>query len=140
MKKKLHAGTETGFGAGVLIFCLSTGRYLWIRRSETGDFPGYWCAPGGGVEDYETIEQGVKREVKEEIGYDASMELLHMNRTNKDGFVFCNHLTMVEDEFIPVLNAEHTEYLWSTEQPTPIHPGLAEAIRVWSDRYAKADS
>lgn len=140
MNKKLRAGTETGFGAGVLFFCISTGRYLWIRRSENGDFPGYWCAPGGGVEDFETIEQGVAREVKEEIGYYKPMTLIHMNRTNKDGFVFCNHLTMVENEFEPVLNDEHTEHTWATTQPEPLHPGLREAISKWSQRYAKTDS
>ena len=133
---KVTAGRETGFGGGVLIFALDTKRFLWIRRSKYGDQPGTWCCPGGGIEDDETIDQGVHRECEEEIGFSGRMELLHMHRDVQDNFVFHNHYASVPTEFVPTLNEEHTEYLWAAEPPQPLHPRLALSMQKWKDRYA----
>ncbi len=134
---KLIAGRETGFGGGVLIFARATGRFLWIKRSTYGDNPGVWCCPGGGIEDFETIDQGVHRECQEEIGYHEPLQLQHMHRDVQDnGFIFHNHIASIEQEFEPVLNEEHTDYQWSTHAPTPLHPRLALSMRAWSDRNA----
>jgi nucleoside triphosphatase len=44
------------------------GRYLLIKMSpHRGVFPGQWGLPGGGVEDGETIEDALRREVREEL-------------------------------------------------------------------------
>ena len=44
------------------------GRYLLIRMPpHRGVFPGQWGLPGGGVEDGETIEEALEREVREEL-------------------------------------------------------------------------
>lgn len=127
---RIKAGRDTGFGAGVLIIAATSGQALFIKRSAYGDFPGHWCCPGGGVEDNETIEQAVRRETMEEIGYNLVADLQHMDRSNKDGFVFCNHVALVPEPFVPVLNKEHTDYKWSDEFPSPMHPGLKEAIEA----------
>lgn len=130
------AGRETGFGGGVLIFAEDTGKFLWIKRSDEGDEPGTWCVPGGGIEDYETIEQGVHRECKEEIGYDQPMRLMHMHRDVQPSFIFHNHMATVPNQFEPSLNEEHTAYQWSTEPPQPLHPRLAFAMDQWRQRNA----
>ena len=44
------------------------GQVLLIRRSEASYVPGVWCLPGGKVEYGESMEQAVRREVKEETG------------------------------------------------------------------------
>lgn len=134
MTKKITAGRETGHGGGVLIFCSGTQRFLWIRRSEYGDEPGTWCVPGGGIEDYETIDEGVHRECREEVGFAERMKLQHMHRDNQENFVFHNHLAVVPEEFVPVLNEEHTDYVWSTEPPKPTHPRLSYAMKQWLER------
>lgn len=133
---KVTAGRETGFGGGVLIFAKDTGRFLWIQRSEYGDQPGTWCCPGGGIEEYETIDQGVHRECVEEIGYTERMNLQHMHRDVQDNFVFHNHYAIVPTEFVPTLNEEHVDYTWATQAPSPIHPRLALSIQKWRDRNA----
>lgn len=135
---KIKAGTETGYGAGVLFFCPATGNFLWVKRSNEGDFGGHWCCGGGGVEDHETIEQGVRREVREELGYDEPYVLEHMHRTQvSPTFIYHNHLAKVDREFVPVLNDEHTQYVWSSEIPKPIHPGLMAAIEAYLEREAR---
>lgn len=135
--RKITAGRETGYGAGVLIFAKDIGKFLWIRRSAGSDYPGCWCVPGGGVEDYETIEQGVRREVAEEIGYTGPLPLYHMHRDAQDnGFIFFNHYSAVDKAFEPVLNGEHTEYVWSAQPPSPIHPRLKLCLDAWQERAA----
>ncbi len=45
------------------------GDYLLCRMPEDrGVFPGQWGLPGGGVEPGETLEQALRREVREEVG------------------------------------------------------------------------
>lgn len=133
---QLNAGRETGYGAGVLLFSRKTGRFLFVKRGPNGDQPGTWCTGGGGVEENETIEQAVRRENQEELGFDGDYELIHMDRQASPGFVFHNHMAVIEDEFEPVLNDEHTEYKWCEpdEIPEPLHPGLRLALANWMKR------
>lgn len=54
------------------------GRLLTIRRVRPGQDP-YWVLPGGGVEDGETLEATLARELREEIAATASIHsLLHI--------------------------------------------------------------
>lgn len=131
---KLKAERETGFGAGVLFIAADTGRALWVKRSDQGDFAGHWCCGGGGVEDNETIEQAVRREVREELGYSEPYELQHMHRTRDKDFIYHNHIAVVPTEFTPVLNAEHSAYVWADTAPSPAHPKLIEAINAYTAR------
>lgn len=47
------------------------GRLLLLLRSPTVPFPGQWEIPGGHVEEGETLEEALIREVKEETGFDV---------------------------------------------------------------------
>lgn len=138
MKPILTASPQTpqGHGAGVLLFCPGTGRFLFIQRSGTGDGEGTWCCPGGTVEDHETIDEAVRRECEEEIGYRPEGDLLHMHRNvNPDtNYTFHNHMCIVPDEFEPTLNEEHTAYQWSEEAPDNLLPGFQQSMEQWQGR------
>jgi (d)CTP diphosphatase len=44
------------------------GRYLVIRRAEGVRAPNTWCFPGGAIEEGETHEEALVREMREELG------------------------------------------------------------------------
>jgi nucleoside triphosphatase len=51
------------------------GEYLLCRMPlDRGVFPGQWALSGGGLEPGETIEDGLRREVREELGDDLHIE------------------------------------------------------------------
>ncbi len=55
-------------GVGALIF--DGGRLLIVQRASD-PFKGYWSLPGGILETGETLDQGVRREVREETGLEV---------------------------------------------------------------------
>ena len=68
--------------AAALLFTRD-GRYLMQRRDDLPsiNFPDHWCCFGGAVEPGETAEAALRRELREEIGYDArSMALFTEHR------------------------------------------------------------
>jgi 8-oxo-dGTP pyrophosphatase MutT (NUDIX family) len=93
--------------AGVI--CRSPhGRILMVRRTDDGT----WAFPGGGMKEGEDAAQCAWREFFEETGYrlgDAGRPL--MQRV-KDGVDFTTFVTDCEDEFVPKLNHEHSEWAW----------------------------
>ena len=128
---RIHAERSTGVGAGALVYAQDTGRVLLCLRSDRCDDPNTWCCPGGGVEKGETIHQGLRREFVEEIGFSGEMKLIHYHTSESPDFVYHNHIGVVENEFEPVLNDEHTKWVWChpNKMPQPLHPKFAESMR-----------
>jgi 8-oxo-dGTP pyrophosphatase MutT (NUDIX family) len=128
-KTMIKAETSTGVGAGVLFVARSTGRVLFVKRSSRCDEPNTWCCLGGGVEYGETIEQGLRREVFEEGGYSGIYKLIPFAVARSNGFVYHNFFSFVNEEFVPVLNHEHTDFRWAAHKmPSPMHPKLKAAL------------
>lgn len=74
-KKPAEAHSETQqarFRVGVFAVIERAGQYLLARRRDIG----WWNLVGGGMEYGETVEQGLAREVREEIGIDVEVERL----------------------------------------------------------------
>lgn len=112
--------------AGVLLTARSTGRSLFLLRS--GD--GYWGTPGGHVERGETPYAAMLRELEEETGWAGQIEDLRFCKPTHRGYRL--YFGSVEKEFTPVLNVEHTKYVWAErgKRPKPLHPGLGELLLV----------
>jgi 8-oxo-dGTP pyrophosphatase MutT (NUDIX family) len=120
-------------GCGAIIFCSSTNRYLFLLRNS-GKFPGTWGLVGGKIEAGETIEQGLLREIKEELGGEiAGAKILPIEKytSNNNKFVYHTFLIKVEEEFMPFLNHEHMGYCWVPIEhtPTPLHPGVSRTLK-----------
>lgn len=115
-------------GAGALIFCPATQRYLFLLRN--GDrHDGSWGLAGGKVEPDESVTQALFREIHEEIGHDLSDHKtvpLEKFTSDTSRFVYHTFVVVVDTEFCPELNSEHRGYCWVSlhDYPRPLHPGV----------------
>jgi 8-oxo-dGTP diphosphatase len=95
--------------------------YLVVKRNDNDDlFPGAWEFPGGHLEDNENIFEGLKRELKEEIGYDLVSKPIITNYSDS----IKNNIHKIELDFIinvnkddinVILSDEHSDYKWVTK-------------------------
>lgn len=98
--------------AAFIIYTNAQGEILWMKRAE-----GSWGFVGGGIEQGESPIETAVRESREEVGHVPvnGLSLIH----SEDG-VSVFHCA--GDEFIPVLNDEHTGFIWGSELPNPCFP------------------
>ncbi len=95
---------------------------LVVKRNENdSSFPGAWELPGGHLENGELIEEGLKRELKEEIGFDLDSEpiITHYSDMIKENGEKLIHeieidfIINVDRKKINVqLSGEHSDYKW----------------------------
>lgn len=74
-------------GVGCGAFILNDNKELLLQKRNKSPEKGYWSIPGGKLEMFETFEQAVKREVKEET--DLDIEIVRMNG-------LCDHIIEAE--------------------------------------------
>lgn len=112
--------------AGIMLLT-NAGEALLLKRGPGGDYPGFWCFPGGTTEAGETAEETATRETIEEIGFLPKGDRTLWTRriagrgpeVTVDGTLptddlvdFTTFLQRVEERFEPILNGEHTAYIW----------------------------
>ena len=98
---------------------------LIVKRNENDElYPGSWEFPGGHIENKETIKEGLKRELEEEIGFTDDFEpiITHYYDEIKEKN---NQITHdIEIDFIInvdrnklniKLSNEHSDYKWVTK-------------------------
>lgn len=115
---------------GVFFYAHNTKRFLYLLRNDPKN-QGNWGIPGGKIEENETLLDGVKRECIEEIGYFPPIaKLIPIQKFINNNFVYHTFYCKVDDEFIPILNDEHSGYCWIDYEhyPKPMHPGLFNTI------------
>ena len=118
--------------AGVLIKCSDTGRVLLLERND-GNKKELWSFITGGVENNETVLEGLKREVNEEIGIDPEIieykfiDKIEIPKKNK---VLHYYEGFTKSEFKPILNDEHHDWGWfdKDDTPSPLFPKTQEKI------------
>ena len=83
--------------------------FLVVKRSKEDDlYPGCWEFPGGHLEFGETINNALKRELKEEIGF-----------SNFDNPIITNYTDEIKvnkEKINVTLSKEHIEYAWVTKE------------------------
>ena len=98
---------------------------LVVKRNESDNlFPGSWEFPGGHLEDGETLKEGLKRELKEEIGFTEEFEPLithyYDEVKEKNGDIVhdleIDFIINVDRSKIDIkLSDEHCDYKWVTK-------------------------
>jgi 8-oxo-dGTP pyrophosphatase MutT (NUDIX family) len=119
--------------SGALICSQDTNRFLLLQKAH-GKHAGTWGLVGGTNMQGETPWQGLQREIEEEIGvtpYIKKTLPLEKFVSNDSIFNFHTYFCVVEQEFIPILSAEHDAWGWFdlSRLPKPVHRGLDLSLK-----------
>ena len=98
--------------SGALFYSTSTKRFLFLQRTDSKT-KGTWGLVGGMMKYTESAFEGLKREIKEEVGVTPKFKKvipLEMFTSNDEKFFFHTYLIAIETEFLPKLNDEHSGY------------------------------
>jgi 8-oxo-dGTP pyrophosphatase MutT (NUDIX family) len=143
MDKELRRGVQrrrvadrTLIGAGAVIYCKSTHRYLFLLRNN-GTHAGTWGLAGGKIEAGESVVAGLTREMIEELGgfvKDAKLIPIEKFTSENNNFEYHTYVIRVDEEFVPILNSEHRGYCWVPldDYPKPLHPGVWRSFKFSS--------
>jgi len=119
--------------SGALFYARNTKRFLFLERTKTKT-AGQWGLVGGMAEGNETPWKALQREISEEVGKTPPIKKvipLEMFTSNDSKFFFHTYLAIVDNEFIPTLNSEHSGYAWTNVNcwPKPLHVGLRNTLQ-----------
>lgn len=119
--------------SGALFYARNTKRFLFLERTKTKT-AGQWGLVGGMAEGDETPWKALEREISEEVGKTPPIKKvipLEMFTSNDSKFFFHTYLAIVDNEFIPTLNYEHSGYAWTNVNcwPKPLHVGLRNTLQ-----------
>jgi 8-oxo-dGTP pyrophosphatase MutT (NUDIX family) len=115
--------------SGGLFLAKNTKRFLLLLRTQ-GKTAGTWGLVGGRKEPTDaTPFDALKREIEEEIGVVKDIKKtipLELFTSNDQNFQYNTYVVIVDNEFIPVLNKEHSGYSWCSfdNWPKPLHQGV----------------
>jgi 8-oxo-dGTP pyrophosphatase MutT (NUDIX family) len=119
--------------SGGLFLSKDTKRFLLLLRNQ-GKTAGTWGIVGGKKEPTDmTLFDALKREIEEEVGKTPQITKtipLELFISNDNHFQYNTYVLLVEHEFIPILNDEHSSYAWCSygSWPRPLHQGLRNSF------------
>jgi 8-oxo-dGTP pyrophosphatase MutT (NUDIX family) len=119
--------------SGGLFLAKDTGRFLFLLRTQ-GKTAGTWGLVGGKKEPSDaTPYEALNREIAEEVGRVPPIKKsipLELFTSNDQHFQYNTYVLMVDKEFIPTLNEEHSGYAWCSfdNWPKPLHQGVKNSF------------
>jgi 8-oxo-dGTP pyrophosphatase MutT (NUDIX family) len=119
--------------SGGLFLAKDTKRFMLLLRTQ-GKTAGTWGLVGGKKEPTDTTPVDVlRREIDEEVGHTSTIEKivpLELFISNDQHFQYNTYVLLVEKEFIPVLNNEHSGYAWCEYDawPKPLHQAVRNSL------------
>jgi 8-oxo-dGTP pyrophosphatase MutT (NUDIX family) len=119
--------------SGGLFLAKDTKRFLFLSRTQ-GKTAGTWGLVGGRKEPSDLTPVDVlKREIEEEIGKSPTIKKiipLELFISSDQHFQYNTYVLLVDKEFIPVLNKEHSGYAWCEYNawPRPLHQGVKNSF------------
>ena len=119
--------------SGGLFLCTDTRRFLLLLRTQ-GKTAGTWGLVGGRKEPSDsTVVEAVTREISEEVGTTPKIKKivpLELFTSNDQNFQYSTYVLMIDKEFIPTLNEEHSGYAWCSfnNWPKPLHQGVKNSF------------
>lgn len=88
--------------------------YLILQRGILGeDTDLLWHVLSGGVDEGETLEQTVAREIGEEIGYEGAMDIEYLDSIEFDDYNFHYFYVGINSPITIKLNDENEQYAWT---------------------------
>jgi 8-oxo-dGTP pyrophosphatase MutT (NUDIX family) len=119
--------------SGGLFLAKDTQRFLFLLRTQ-GKTAGTWGLVGGKKEPTDpTAVDALKREITEEVGKTPQIKKivpLELFTSNDQNFQYNTYVLLVDKEFIPILNEEHSGYAWCSYDswPKPLHQGVKNSL------------
>lgn len=124
---------DTPAAAGVMYVADEDQTILLCRRTDADAF---WAFPAGTIEMGESPIECAAREFREETqqdcpDLDADQSVTY---TDREGVEFTCFVA-TGPKFTPRLDREHSAFAWASVKfmPTPIHPGVVQALLAFSD-------
>jgi len=119
-------------GVGAIIVSEQSGRVMTVLRSPQESYPNTWTFAGGKVEENETPNNALTRELTEELQLTKIKKIipLHRYQSRSNDFVYDTFVVLVTKEFVPELNWENAGYAWTSidSLPSPLHPKARQMI------------
>jgi len=119
--------------SGGIFLAKDTRRFLFLLRTQ-GKTAGTWGLVGGKKEptDY-TAYDALTREIEEEVGKAPTIKKiipLELFVSNDQHFQYNTYVLLVDREFTPTLNEEHSGYAWCDYEnyPKPLHQGVKNSF------------
>ena len=110
-----------------------TRRFLFLLRTQ-GKTAGTWGLVGGKKEPSDnTAYDALTREIQEEVGKTTTIKKiipLELFVSNDQHFQYNTYVLLVDREFTPTLNEEHSGYAWCDYEnyPKPLHQGVKNSF------------